>query len=131
MSRAHFLEPLLRSGAGTFALRNRRSGLSIATIVETAFDSSTRRRGLLGRDSLPAGHALIIAPSSSVHTFGMRFPIDVLFVSRSGLVLKTRRELRPRRIAGRIGAFAVIELAAGQIDAADTRVGDIIETIPR
>jgi uncharacterized protein len=130
MTRSHFLQPFLRSSGAALCLRNARSGVPIATTVETAFDSSARRRGLLGRDSLPASHALIIAPSSLVHTFGMRFSIDVMFVARDGVVLKLRRRLPPRRIAGRIGSFAVVELAPGQIDASETRVGDIMEAVP-
>ena len=46
----------------------------------TALDSKSRRKGLLGRDTLADRHALVLAPCGSVHTFGMRFPIDVLFV---------------------------------------------------
>jgi uncharacterized protein len=130
MSRPHFLQPFLRSAEGALGLRNARTGLPIATNVMTAFDSATRRRGLLGRDSLPAGDAMVIAPSSLVHTFGMRFPIDVLFVARSGLVLKARRALPPRRIAGRLGSFAVVELAVGQIDASGTRAGDTVVVTP-
>ena len=129
MSRPHFLQPFLRRSGAPLRLRNARSGLTIATTVETAFDSSTRRHGLLGRDGLPGGHAMVIAPSSLVHTFGMRFPIDILFVARDGVVLKVRRAVPPRRIVGRIGAFAVVELAAGQIDASGTRTGDAIETV--
>ena len=108
-------------------LRNLRTGLLVATQLETAFDSSDRRKGLLGRDGLGPGQALIIAPTNLVHTFTMRFPIDILFVARDGRVIKMRRAVPPRRIAGAWGGFAVVECAAGQIETSGTRVGDSIE----
>lgn len=108
-------------------LRNARTGLLVATELETAFASSDRRKGLLGRDGLAPGQALIIAPTNMVHTFAMRFPIDILFVARDGRVIKVRNAVAPRRIAGAWGGFAVIECAAGQVEGSGTRAGDAIE----
>lgn len=101
----------------------------MATTVEAALDSPSRNRGLLGRDSLPPGHALIIAPGSLVHTFTMRFSIDILFVARDGRVLKARSSVPARRIAGALGSFAVVELAAGELKLSDTQPGDILEFV--
>jgi hypothetical protein len=129
MSRPHFLQPLLRRRDGRLVLRNTRTGLPVARVVETAFDSADRRRGLLGRDALAEGHALVIAPTNLVHTFAMRFAIDIIFVARDGRVLKVRKAVPPRRIAGSLRAFAVVELAAGQIELSDTRAGDAIEVV--
>jgi uncharacterized membrane protein (UPF0127 family) len=56
---------------------------------------------------------LAIAPTSAVHTFGMRFAIDVLFVNRGGRVIKRALGLKPGRIAATLTAFAVLEFAAG------------------
>src|SRR5918993_4161814 len=111
MSRPHFLQPLLRRGAPPMQLRNARSGLVVATVVETAVTSEDRRRGLLGREGLAPGHALVIAPTNLVHTFAMRFPIDILFVAKDGRVIKVREAVPPRRIAGAWGGFAVVECA--------------------
>jgi hypothetical protein len=110
-------------------LRNTRSGKAVATVLETALDSASRNRGLLGRDSLAPGHALIIAPGSLVHTFAMRFNIDILFVARDGRVLKVRSNVPSRRIAGALGSFAVVELAAGQLKSSDTQAGDLLEVV--
>jgi uncharacterized membrane protein (UPF0127 family) len=99
----------------------------VATRVETAFSSADRKRGLLGRDGLEPGHALVIAPTNLVHTFAMRFPIDILFVARDGRVLKVSSAVPPRRIAGSLRGFAVIEMAAGEASRSDTRVGDLVE----
>jgi uncharacterized protein len=124
---ASFLRTLLSAppGAGC-QLVNARTGLVLASVVETAVDSATRRRGLLGRDSLPPGHALVIAPCPAIHTFFMRFPIDVVFASRDGRVLGVRRNVRPWRIAFASRAFAAIEWSAGSIAPADVRVGDTL-----
>lgn len=114
---------LARSG-GPFRLINERTGLAVATTLEGAFDSAARKRGLLGRDSLPPGHALIIAPSNMVHTFFMRFPIDILIVRRDGRVVKARRNVPARRIVGALRGFAVIEMAAYELDRSGAAAGD-------
>lgn len=127
MSRTHFLQPLLRRSGEARTLRNSRSGLPVATQVETAFSSADRKRGLLGREGLVPGQALVIAPTNLVHTFAMRFPIDILFVARDGRVLKVSSAVPPRRIAGSLRGFAVVEMAAGEAARSDTRAGDVIE----
>jgi uncharacterized membrane protein (UPF0127 family) len=99
----------------------------LASTIEPAFDSATRKRGLLGRDGLEAGYALVIAPCQGVHTFGMRFPIDVIFAARDGRIHTVRREVAPRRIALSLRAFAAIEMAAGSAARAALVVGDVLE----
>ena len=94
----HFLAPLLTPIPRRLTLRNVRTGLALATILESAFDSTSRRRGLLGRERLPEGTALVIAPCAAVHTFFMRFTIDIVFARRDGLVVKTRSRVPPRRL---------------------------------
>lgn len=131
MAKTHFLRPLLRESPDLYVLRNRRQGRLIASAIEAAFDSATRRRGLLGRDGLDEGAALIIAPCQAIHTFGMRFAIDVVFVNKNGLVLKCCPAVKPGRLAGCLTAFAVIELPAGAIDRSGTRVNDAIECVYR
>jgi uncharacterized protein len=96
-----FLNPLLRSTASSFALTNTRNGRIVARALLTAFDSRSRRQGLLKRDSLPDRSALTIAPSNAIHTFFMGFAIDVAFVSKDGRVL-TRSVRRCRGLALRV-----------------------------
>ena len=124
---AHFLAPLLKSAPGPLTLRNVRNGQTLAAVLETAFDSTTRRRGLLGRDHLPRDTALVIAPCGAVHTFFMRFPIDIVFARRDGRVVKTRSRVPPWRLTGTFGGFAVIELPAGVLERSRTRPGDLLE----
>ena len=122
--RMTFLRPLLDEPAAHYRLENVRSGRVVAEQVMTAFDSGTRRKGLLGRESLPESSALILAPTNAIHTFFMRFAIDVAFVTREGRVVKTHHALEPWRMAGALRAHAVIELPAGSLSRADTRAGD-------
>jgi uncharacterized protein len=121
-----FLSPLVRSDAAGYQLKNVRTGVCIADQLLTAFDSAARNKGLLGRDSLPEGTAMIIAPCSSIHTFFMRFPIDVAFVARDGRLVKVCAAVRPWRIAVAVGAFAVIEMPAGAFARSDTTRGDLL-----
>ena len=92
-----FLRPLLRDPQAAWALESG-SGSLVARRLEAAFDSASRRRGLLGRDTWTDA-ALVIAPCNAVHTFFMRFPIDVLFVDRSGAIVGVRKAVPPWRIA--------------------------------
>jgi uncharacterized membrane protein (UPF0127 family) len=116
-----FLAPLLRQPDLVWALEEVTSHRTIVSRVHAAVDSASRKRGLLGRTGLD-DTALVIAPCNAVHTFFMRFPIDVLFVDRHGRVLRVAREVPPWRLAAAWRAFAVIELAAAA--AGDITVGD-------
>lgn len=100
------------------------TGAVLAGRVEIGGNSQQRRRGLLGRDGLEAEHGFVIAPCQGVHTFGMRFAIDIVAVRRDGTVVKLRPNVRPRRLVFSLSAFAIIECAAGTIDRAGVRVGD-------
>ena len=101
-----------------------RTGNVVARQVETAFDSSSRRRGLLGRGGLADGHALVIAPCNAVHTVRMQFSIDILFVARDGRITKIVRRLGAWRAAMSLSAFATIELRGGALDDSPITVGD-------
>ncbi len=94
-----------------------------------AFDSQSRRTGLLKHTSLDEGEAMLIAPTNAVHTWFMKFDIDIAFVTRDGRVLKARDTVRPWRMTGAFGGFAVIEMKAGSFSAADTVRGDRLEIV--
>ena len=123
----HFLQPLFARDAGSpadWGLYVADRNIVIAAHLEGAFDSTSRNKGLLGRDGLATGSALIIAPSNGVHTFAMRFAIDLIFAGRDGTVLKLKAAVPKSRIAFALRGFAVIELAAGAIAKAGVKVGD-------
>ena len=88
-----------------------------------------RMRGLLGRKTLPAGEGILLRPASSVHMFFMAFAIDVVWLDRDLQVLGVRPELRPWRTAGRRGARAALELAAGECERRGLLVGDRLRTV--
>ena len=82
-----------------------------------------RMRGLLGRRGLESGEGLLLKPAGSVHTFFMRFPIDVVFLSREGDVLKVARALPAWRLAGARRAKAALELGADEAERHGISVG--------
>jgi uncharacterized protein len=119
-----FLHPLAsRRGDGAMIV-NEYTGVPVATSIESAFDSTSRRKGLLGRDGLAPRHAVVIAPTNAIHTWFMRFAIDVVFAAKDGTVVDVRRALQPWRIAIAPRAFCAIELAAGSIERDSIAVGD-------
>lgn len=112
-------------------VHNRTRATVIAEQAELATSWWARLRGLIGRKALPAGHGLIIRPCSSIHTFFMSFPIDVIFADAQDRVLS----VTPAVGVGRIGPLApgakyVIELPVGAIAASGTEPGDTLEWTP-
>ena len=75
-----------------------------------------RRRGLAKMTPLPDDHALRILRTNQVHTFGMRFPLDLVWLGRGGRVLRVDHDVRPGRIKACIRARSVVETCAGQGD---------------
>ena len=86
---------------------NRQGSLIIAD------DFFTRLRGLLFRKPLSPGEGLILIPCNSIHTFGMGYPIDVVFLDRDYRVVRLVRELPARKMRSANGARMVLELPAG------------------
>ena len=107
------------------ALRNLTRGTIVAAKVEEARRTFARLKGLLGRDGLAEGHALLIAPCTSIHTFFMRFAIDVVFLDDDGRALRLLRALKPWRMT-RIyrRASCVVELPSGTLSLSGTEEGD-------
>ncbi|WP_243369791.1 DUF192 domain-containing protein [Geotalea sp. SG265] len=87
----------------------------------------SRMKGLLGRESMSCGEGLWIKPCMSIHTFGMRFPIDVIFLNRQHAVVAVKKELPPNRLTAIYSAAtSVLELPAGTIERTATKPGDRI-----
>ena len=95
--------------------------------IDVADTSAKRRTGLLKHTALPAGTGLWIAPCEAVHTFGMKFPIDVVFLSKARKVLKIRKDMPKRRIAMSLRAYSVLELPVGVLESTGTVPGDQLE----
>lgn len=96
----------------------------MAESAEVADTSKKRRTGLLKHSTLPPGHGLWIAPSEAVHTFGMKFAIDVLFLDKKRKILKIRERMGKRRFAVCLRAHSVLELPSGTVVATGTAAGD-------
>ncbi len=106
---------------------NESRGTRLAWRIRRAATFATRLRGLLGRDALDEGEGLLIEPCSGIHTFFMRFSIDVLFLDDDGRVVQALDAVAPWR-ASRIypKARKVLELPAGTSRGSATVPGDRI-----
>lgn len=108
-------------------IRNLTRNVVLMEAAEVADTSAKRRTGLLKHERLAPGEGLWIAPCEAVHTFGMKFPIDVLFLSRGRKVLKVRENMVKGRMAFCLRAYSVLELPAGTVSATGAAVGDQLE----
>jgi len=107
---------------------NRTRGAYLATRLSFANTYWTRLRGLMGDSSLPNGHGLWIVPSHGVHTFAMRFHIDVAYLNRNKAVVHMAHCLKPWRMAKIVmNANSVIELPANTLKSTGSSIGDEIE----
>src|SRR6185437_14177152 len=98
--------------------------------VDVADRGPARTRGLLGRQSLGEGEGLWIVPCEAVHTFGMRFAIDLVFLDRRNVVRKVRSSVPPWRLSGCLRARSVLELAAGTLQNTPVHPGDTLQFSP-
>ncbi len=87
-------------------------------VCETASRFFARLRGLLGRPGLPEGHVLRILYCNAVHTVGMKFSLDLVFLSADGRVTRIYRNVPPGRmfIGGGFRSTSVLEAEAGRVD---------------
>lgn len=83
-----------------------------------------RLKGLLGRDSLPAGEGILLTPSPSIHSAFMRFEFDAVFLDRNLKVLRLVERMPAWKTRAAKGAKSVLELAAGEIQRRGLQVGD-------
>ena len=102
----------------------REDGAIVCEACSVAATFTSRLRGLLGRRGLAPGEGLLIRPASSVHTFFMRFAIDVVFLDRSGVVVKLASNVRPWRVALARGGRDALELRAGEANLKGICLGD-------
>ena len=108
--------------------RNIDTGTVLADRVGVAATHATRAVGLLKRDGLDPGEALWIVPSRGVHTFWMRFAIDVIALDERGVVIDRVVHMKPWRMRlPRRGTAGVLELAAGTCELSGTQVGHRVQ----
>jgi uncharacterized membrane protein (UPF0127 family) len=109
---------------------NRTREAVLATQLELAGESSARTKGLLGRAALEPGGGLWIIPCEGVHTIGMQFPIDLIYIDKRHRVRKVRSAVPPWRLSLCLSAESILELPAGVIRETQTQKGDQIEFSP-
>ena len=111
-------------------ISNRTRGVTLSSKAEIARSFRKRTKGLIGRTlgEFSQGNALWIVPCDGIHTFGMRFPIDVAYLDAQGRILKIYHQLAPFRIAAvSFKAKSVLELPPGTLAQTNTDVGDVLE----
>jgi len=110
-----------------YHVRNVTRGAPLGDSIELADTSAQRAVGLLRHRGLEPGHGLWIVPCEGIHTFFMKFAIDVVFIDRKHEVRKVARALKPWRLAFCLPAHSVIELPPGVIEETGTQKGDRLE----
>lgn len=111
-----------------FLVKNQTQATTVAENVQLADTPRARRIGLLAHRSLRAGEGLWIVPTQAVHTIGMRFPIDVIFLDRNRKVRRIYHRLRPFRLTRFVWrASSALEVPAGTAAASGTKVGDELQ----
>ncbi len=108
-------------------VRNLTKNTILADRADIANSSATRKKGLLKHTGLAEGEGLWIVPCEGVHSFFMRFAIDVVFIDKKRVVTKVRSPMVKSRIALSIRAHSTIELPVGTIQKSRTAVGDQLE----
>jgi uncharacterized protein len=102
----------------------------LAHCAEVASHGAARRKGLLGRSGLALGEGLWIAPCEAVHTFFMKFPIDLVYLDRDKRVEKVRANVRPWRMSVCLSAHSILELPVGTVHETQTAPGDKLQFSP-
>jgi uncharacterized protein len=106
------------------SVHNRTRDTLLGQAVEIADTSAKRRTGLLKHDRLEPGHGLWIVPCESVHTFFMKFAIDLVYVDKKHIVRKVRNAVPPWRLSACLSAHSILELPAGTAQQSGTQSGD-------
>lgn len=108
-------------------VRNVSRNTELADRAAIADTSKKRKIGLLKHASLEPGDGLWITPCEAIHTIGMNFPIDVLFLDRKRRVVKVRSDIPRWRMSACFSAHSVLELPSGTAAATETHPGDQLE----
>lgn len=125
----------LQTGRGIYVIkkglqitvRNLTRNTTLAGAAEVADTSEKRRTGLLKHDHLGPGQGLWIVPCESVHSFFMKFAIDLVYLDKNKNVRKVRHNMVPWRVSACLSAHSILELPAGAVAASGTQAGDQLQ----
>jgi uncharacterized protein len=105
-------------------VRNETRQTVLADAADVADTSAARNTGLLKHERLEPGAGLLIVPCQSVHTFFMKFPIDLVYIDKKRKVRKVRHAVPAWRMSACWTARSVLELPAGTVQRTGTQAGD-------
>jgi uncharacterized protein len=109
------------------SVRNQTRGTTLGEAIELADTSAKRRTGLLKHTHLEPGTGLWIVPCESVHTFFMKFAIDLVYVDRKHIVRKVQHAVPAWRLSACLSAHSILELPPGTARNSGTVAGDQLE----
>ncbi|MDI6605911.1 MAG: DUF192 domain-containing protein [Candidatus Omnitrophota bacterium] len=108
-------------------IKNKTKNTVLAENATIANSFLSRMKGLLGRKEFKKGEALVLTPCNSIHTFFMKFPIDIIFLDKDKRIVKIIPSLQPFRLSGiYFNAASAIELPAGLAEVQSASVGDLL-----
>ncbi len=110
-----------------YRIRNRTRNTELGSAIDLADTSAKRRTGLLKHTGLAPGEGLWIVPCESVHTFFMKFAIDLVYLDRAHKVRKVCHSVEPWRMSICLSAHSIIELPAGSVRGTQTVAGDELD----
>lgn len=113
-----------------YDLFNKTKGYSLVSEAQIADNFFLRLKGFMFRKAIAAEAALVFYRTSSIHTFFMRFPLDVVFVNKKMRVVRFYEALKPGRVVFCFFAYLVIELPGHKISRKNLEIGDILELTP-
>lgn len=109
-------------------LENKTKNITLITEVIISNNFFTRLKGLLGKSKLPDGQGMIITPCKSIHTFFMKFPIDVVFIDKNYRVVEIIKDMAPGHTSSYVkNAWAVIEMPVDKSNESKIGVGDQLQ----
>jgi len=121
------IEKIRYAASLSLRITNQTRNTVLGDLIDVADTSAKRRTGLLKHNGLKPGEGLWIVPCESVHTFFMKFPIDLVYLDRKNKVRKVRHAVKPWRMSICLTAHSIIELPAGAAQQTGTQTGDELQ----
>lgn len=107
---------------------NATSHKDLANNLVMAVSILDRMKGLLGKKTMSTGEGMWVKPCMGIHTFGMKFPIDAVFLNKENKIVAINKDLQPNHMTSiHLDAASVLELPAGTVDSTSTAIGDKLE----
>jgi len=113
-----------------FRIENKREGTTVAERAKLANTFFSRLKGLLGTKQLGEGEALILEPCQSIHTFFMKYDLDIIFLDKKNIIVGVAEHLKPNRLSSFYRkASKAVELPSGGVLKGKVVIGEKLEFI--